>query len=75
MGDVDKNGEVTVNDITNLRSYFNQIANNETITYDKYQIAAMDVDKNNDIGVNDITRMRSYIVKIINSFKVVNENE
>lgn len=75
MGDVDKNGEVTVNDITNLRSYFNQIANNETITYDKYQIAAMDVDKNNDIGVNDITRMRSYIVKIINSFKVANENE
>lgn len=75
MGDVDKNGEVTVNDITNLRYYFNQIANNETITYDKYQIAAMDVDKNNDIGVNDITRMRSYIVKIINSFKVVNENE
>ena len=59
LGDIDGDGEISVNDVTVIQKYIVQLK-----PFTDEQIKFADVDKNGKIDVNDVTLLQKVIVKI-----------
>lgn len=65
FGDVDLDGEVTVNDATKIQFY---LANYTTLNAE--QLYAADVDGDGDVNVKDVTYIQHYVANLISKFPV-----
>ena len=59
IGDIDGDGEINVNDVTDIQKYVVQLK-----PFTDEQMKFADVDKNGKIDVNDVTLLQKVIVKI-----------
>ena len=66
MGDVDRNGEIDVNDVTSIMKYNAQI-----IDLTDEQIELANVDGNSSIDVNDVTLLQQYIAGYVTELGVL----
>ena len=63
QGDADKNGEINVNDVTNVQKY---CAKKISLTEENIDVA--DVNNDGVVNVRDATLVQMYIAKMIESF-------
>lgn len=63
LGDVDRDGSVSIADVTLLQTYIVDSA-----AFDDEQQKLADVDRDGDISVNDVTYIQSYIAGNIDEF-------
>lgn len=63
LGDVDNNGDVTIDDVTLIQKY---IANMSE--FDSEQLKAADVTGDNDISIDDVTAIQKYLAGMITTF-------
>lgn len=61
-GDINGDGDVTINDLLAMRQY---LAGNITLT--DSQMQAADLNKDNDVTINDLLAMRQYLAGNISS--------
>lgn len=63
LGDVDRDGSITISDVTLLQTYM--VGESEL---DEEQIKLADVNRDGNITINDVTYIQSYMAGSIDSF-------